>query len=170
LTAAVHFNATAMSAKKKTVSASDFVNSARREFEYLVSEFGFKEDMQREKIKSPRCVCYEGPIQLVSVEGFSTTSTVQVNLTVMVGEGEDPVRLSLPALVQLRTPGAREVVTDMLKQLARDAELLRTHAAELLRADANAKAAAQKLAEEIKKAEKLERKQQKAQEQGQGVS
>jgi len=159
-----------MPPKKNKVPAPDFVNAARREFGYLVSDFGFEEDINREKVKGPRCVCYSGPIQLVTVEGIQTTSTVQVNVTVMMGDGEEPVRLALPAIVETRMPGARMVATDMLAQLAHEAQLLRTHAADLLKADANAKAHAQKLAEEIEEAEKKEKKHEQAQMQSPGVS
>jgi hypothetical protein len=155
-----------MPPKKNRISASDFSNAARKEFDYLVSEFGFEEDTKREKVKGPRTVCYTGPMQLVTVEGIQVTSTVEVTLTVNMGPGEEPIRLPLQALVDQRAPGARLVATDLLAQLAHDASLLRTHAADLLKADANAKTVAEKLAEQIKKKEEKEQKH----EQSQGVA
>jgi hypothetical protein len=154
--------------KKNRVSAKDFSTAARQEFGYLVNDFGFEEDTNREKVKGPRTVCYTGPTQLVTVEGIQTTSTVEVTVTVNMGPGEEPIRLPLQALVDQRAPGARLVASDMLAQLAHDAGLLRTHAADLLKAEANARAIAEKLAEQIKKKEEKELK--REQEQSQGVA
>ena len=158
-----------MPAKKK-IPAADFVAAARREFGYLVDVFGFEEDKNREKVKGPRTVCFSSPTQLVTVEGIPITSTVQVNVTVMASEGEEPVRLALPALVEMRAPGARLVAADLLAQLAHDAGLLRQHAADILKGDEKAKQAAEKLAEEIERAEKREKKHQQAQMQNPGVA
>ena len=134
--------------KKKKLTPEEFMDAARKEFGYLMTEFGFEEDADRRKALGPRSICFVSPVAAVTVEGIQITMNVQVTVTCMAPEGEEPARVSLSAIVAERAPQAREAAEDMLALLARDAGLLRQHAADFLRGQANALAEARRIAEQ----------------------
>jgi hypothetical protein len=134
--------------KKKRSTPDEFQAVARKEFGYLVSEFGFEEDEDRRKHMAPRSICFSSPVSAVTVEGIEVTMNVQVTVTCLGTEGAEPARVSLSAIVAERAPEARLEATDLLAQMAHDAALLRQHGADLLRGGANALAEARRIAEQ----------------------
>jgi len=141
--------------KKKKTTPDEFNEAARKEFGYLVKDYGFEEDPDRRKPLGPRSICFVSPVAAVTVEGFPITMSVSVTVTCNAPEGEDQMRVPLQTIVDQRAPGARSEAMDLLAQLARDASLLRQHASELLRGEEQARKDAQRLMEkEIRKAMK----------------
>jgi len=141
--------------KKKKSTPDEFLAVARKEFGYLVTDFGFEEDEDRRKHLGPRSICFSSPVAAVTAEGIQVTMNVQVTITCMAPEGEEPTRIPLSTIVDQRAPGARMVAADMLGQLAHDAGLVRQHASDLLRGGANALSEANRMNEQQAQSQKL---------------
>ncbi len=137
--------------KKKKVTPEEFNDTARKEFGYLVKDYGYEEDPDRRKALGPRSICFVSPVAAVTVEGFPITMNVSVTVTCNAPEGEEQMRIPLSTIVDQRAPEVRSEAMDLLAQLARDAKLLREHAHDLLRGEENARKDAQRLMEKEEK-------------------
>jgi hypothetical protein len=146
----------ALPKKKKRTTPDEFNGAARKEFGYLVTDYGYEEDPDRRKALGPRSICFVSPVAAVTVEGFPITMSVSVTVTCNAPEGEEQMRIPLSAIVDQRAPEARSGAMELLAQLARDAALLRQHAHELLRGEEQARKDVQRLMEkeELRKAMK----------------
>ena len=116
-------------------SLEDFLCTARREFGFLTSEFGYTEQPDTRKHPNPFCVCYASSFATVIVEGINWGFGIQVMLNCLAPAARFPSRVPLWAIVELRAPHEGETVSGQLEQLAREAFLLRTYAVDVLRGD-----------------------------------
>ena len=112
-----------------------FLSTARHEFSFLVSEFGFTEQPDSSAYPNPFSVHYATSTTAVTVEGVQWGVGVQVSLSHL-----PPIPGFLPyvplwAIVELRAPNKGTPVSGQLQKLARDAHLLRVHAVDFLRGD-----------------------------------
>jgi hypothetical protein len=125
-------------------SLDDFLGTARREFGFLVSEFGYIERPDTREHPNPFCVCYTSPRATVTVEGIQWGFGVQVTLSSPSASGSS---VPLWAVAELRDLPHREPVSSQLAQVSRDAALLRLGAADILRGDLSSFPAAMRVVE-----------------------
>lgn len=112
---------------------ADFLSTARREFSFLVSEFGFTEQLDISPYPNPFSVHYATPTTAVAVEGINWGCGVQVMLHAVSPLEGIPPYVPLWALVEHRAPEESQPPTGQLAQLSCYASLLRRHAADVLR-------------------------------------
>ena len=113
----------------------DFLRTARREFGFLVSEFGFTEQPDSRAYPNPFSVHYSTPTTLVTVDGINWGFGIQVMLHAVSPRRGTPPQIPLWALVVHREPVERQVPSGQLAQLAHYASLLPLYAADVLRGD-----------------------------------
>ena len=116
-------------------SQAEFVSTARREFGFLVSEFGFTEQPDTRAYPNPFSVHYSTSATAVTAEGINWGFGVQVMLHAVSPHPGTPSQVPLWALVEHRDPQESQVPSGQLAQLAHYASLLRLHAADVLRGD-----------------------------------
>jgi hypothetical protein len=114
-------------------SLSDFLSTARREFSFLVSEFGFVEQPDNRPCPNAYSVCYATPTTAVTVEGTNWGFGVQVMLRSVLPVPGAPQEVPLWALVEHRAPEESQLPSGQLAQLAYYASQLRRHADDVLR-------------------------------------
>lgn len=112
---------------------AEFLSTARREFGFLVSEFGFTEQPDTSPYPNPFSVHYATPTTAVSVEGINWGCGVQVMLYAVSPLPGIPPYVPLWALVEHRAPEESQSPPGQLAQLAYYACLLRRHGADVLR-------------------------------------
>jgi len=111
-------------------SLEEFLSTARREFGFLASEFGFTELPDTRVHPNPFCVRYKSQNATVTIDGIQWGFGVQVLLSASAGQPTVP----LWAVAESR--GLKyELRSGQLAQLARDAALLRSAATDILRGD-----------------------------------
>jgi len=128
-------------------SLDEFLSVARREFEFLVSDFGFIEHRDG-ATANPFSVSYRSAAVAITVEGFQWGFGVQVMLSCLQPASGIPASVPLWALVQLRAPDESRVVSGQLAQLALDASLLRRCTADILSGDFTVFPAAMRVVEQ----------------------
>ena len=126
-------------------SLADFLSTARREFSFLVAEFGFTEQPDTSPYPNPFSVHYATPTTAVTVEGINWGCAVQVMLHAVSPLPGTPAYVPLWALVEHRAPDESQSPPGQLAQLADYASLLRRHAADVLRGTFTAFPAAQRV-------------------------
>ena len=123
-------------------SLDDFLSTARREFGFLVSEFGFTELPDKRAHPNPFCVCYTSVHMRVLVDGIMWGFGIQVTLSVTPGSSEIPLwAVAESRGIQCQSPSGQ------LAQLACDAALLRRAATDILRGDCSSFPAALRVVE-----------------------
>lgn len=124
-----------MNAENKNPSLDQFLSTTRREFAFLVEEFGFIEHPDKSKYPNPFSVHYISATTTVAVDGINWGFGVQILLSCRLKPTAAGRRAPLWAIVRLRAPHEPEPISAQLQNLARDAVLLRSYAADVLRGD-----------------------------------
>ena len=124
---------------------ADFLSTARREFSFLVSEFGFAEQPDTRPYPNSYSVHYATPATAVTVDGINWGFGVQVMLHAVSPLPGTPPYVPLWALVEHRAPDESQSPSGQLAQLTYYASLLRRHAADVLRGTFTAFPAAQRV-------------------------
>lgn len=128
-------------------SLDDFLSTARREFGFLVSDFGFAEHPDRRTYRNPFSVHYESPMTAITVDGLSYGFGLQVLLHHVFPPSGAPSTVPLWALLEHRAPDEAQRISGQLLQLALSAALLRAHASDVLRGDFTSFPAAMRVVE-----------------------
>lgn len=115
-------------------SLDQFLNTAEREFAFLVSEFEFVQQLDPHGFPNPFSLQYRSSVLAVEVEGIQWGFGVQITLT-RVSPPPGSVMTPLWAIVELRAPQELRPISGQLAELAHDASLLRNYAADILRGD-----------------------------------
>jgi hypothetical protein len=84
--------------------ADEFKNGARREFLFLLTEFGFKECDSPFKYENPYSICYENKDVFVYIEGLSYGFALGVDIGKFGTSHTVEERISLGYIVSLRNP------------------------------------------------------------------
>ena len=117
-------------------SVKKFLTAARREFSFLVSDFGFVEEhLPIDPKKNPFKVAYTTDTTRVTVEGINWGTNVQVMLLAVTPTSNVPARVPFWAVVEVRAPHERDLPAGQLLQLTHNARLLRLYASDILRGD-----------------------------------
>jgi hypothetical protein len=119
-----------------TPSLDAFLAAARREFAFLISDFGFAEQsLPNGRNTNPFKVAYVNHSTRVTVEGINWGVNTHVMLHSVSPASDVPPRVPLWAIVELRATDEPESPAGQIAQLHRDAELLRRHAFDVLHGD-----------------------------------
>ena len=124
----------------------EFAAEARRTFGFLESDFGFHESPVKKKYSEPFSIRYESPTTIVIVNGIGHGSSASIELGDPAKQREE-FDVTVPVWTFAAMSGKSDpVITgDQLEDLVLQAELLRTHASDVLRGDFRRFAAAEKV-------------------------
>jgi hypothetical protein len=114
-------------------SLADFLSTARSEFGFLISEFGFIEQPDSGPYPNPFSLRYVSPTTVITIDGINWGFGVQVMLDSVSRLPGIPPGIPLWALVEHRAPDEGLSPSGQLAQLSYYASLLRRHAADVLR-------------------------------------
>jgi hypothetical protein len=133
-----------------TPSLDAFLAAARREFAFLVSDFGFTEQALPDATNiNPFKVAYVSDSTRVTIEGINWGMNSHVMVYFLSPTSDTPARVPLWALVELRAaPDDRQSPSGQIAQLSHDASLLRRYASDVLRGDFSAFPAASRIVED----------------------
>ena len=133
----------------KSPSLDIFLAAARREFAFLISDFGFTEQPLPNASINPFKVVYISDSTRVAIEGINWGVNTQVMLHSLAPAPDAPGRVPLWALVELRAPrDERRSPNGQIAQLSHDASVLRRYASDVLRGDFSAFPAALRIVED----------------------
>ncbi len=130
-------------------SLDTFLAAARREFAFLISDFGFTEQaLPNAAHINPFKVTFVSDSTRVTVEGINWGVNSHVMLHSLSPVPDVPSRVPLWAIVELRAPDERESPAGQIAQLGRDATLLRRYASDVLQGDFSVFPAALRIVED----------------------
>ena len=130
-------------------SLDTFLKAARREFAFLISDFGFTEQALPDATHiNPFKVTFVSDSTRVTVEGINWGVNSHVMLHCRSPAPDVPPRVPLWAIVELRAPDERESPAGQIAQLSRDSTLLRRHASDVLHGDFSVFPAAARIVED----------------------
>ena len=131
----------------KSPTLGEFLDAGRHEFGFLVAEFGFVEQSEPDSRANPFSLCFLSATTVVRVEGIQWGLGLQVLLGRVTQISGAPSCVPLWAIIEVRAPNTERSVAGQLQQLAFYAEMLRLHAADVLRGDFSSFSAAMEVVE-----------------------
>jgi hypothetical protein len=133
----------------KPPSIKRFRDAVRREFSFLIDDFGFTEErLPRDPEKNAFKVAYANATTRVTVEGINWGENIQVMLFALSAPPDIPARVPLWAIIEVRAPQERDLPGGQLPQITRNAAVLRQYASDVLRGDFSVFPAARQLIDE----------------------